>query len=78
MYSYVERTSQGGGDREKPVVSAAVLIRALKQPLHSACSLRLSVLGTAECINYICAAMDPLSNPADCLHLPHVKPNRNC
>lgn len=73
------QNGQGSGgwrDREKlhsqknVLTSAAVLIQAQRQPLHFACCVRQSILGTAECINYTCTAIDPLSNPADCLHPP--------
>lgn len=74
-----------GCDREKlnthkknVLTSADALIPALKQPLQFACSVRQCAPGTAEYINYIYTAIDPLSNPTDYLHLLHVRPNCKC
>lgn len=74
----VRRQQRRFWQRKSALTSAAVLIPALKLPLHFACSPLRNTLGIAECINYICTAIDPLSNTADCLHPPHVKPNCNC
>ena len=60
------------------LTSAPAFVPGLKQPLQFAGSVRRRALGTADCINYTCAAIDPLSNLADCLHPPHVKANCNC